>query len=226
MQKHRQLTTLIVLLWWGLSIPYFSSAQRATWNVEDSIKTYIEHARVHLFYSMSTGNSRNELLDASYNLTSAIKLIDATTDLDSMAQKKFKSQIQHLSIDIDSRLSIARDNLNYKLPLYDVMYGHRDDLNTVDEYTEILVEDLCQDLLNQPSDYRSTWNIPSVYTWVVFKQAETSELYNVAIEFLSENSNQYVIQLMEYPEGFFSDSDSSRTPAQLSEYAKSFCSQY
>ena len=226
MQIQNQLFKLTFLLWFGIFIPQFSLAQITHFDAKDSIETYIENAQVFLFYSMSTGNSRNELLDASDNLSSAIKLFEANSDLDSMAQKKIKSQIQHLSLDIESRLSIAKDNLNYKLPLYDVMYGHRDDLNTVDEYTEILVEDLCQDLLNQPSDYRSTWNIPSVYSWVVFKQDESTELYNVAIEFLSENSNQYVTQLMEYPEGFFADSVGEKSLDDLNYYAKSLCSQF
>lgn len=221
-----KITLAMLFIVLGTFIPQQCFSNAINYKVQDSIAEYIQQTRVNLYYAMATGNSRNELLDARNNLSSAIKLLDENSDLDSIAQKKFESQIQHLSLDIESRLSIAKDNLNYKLPLYDVMYSHRNDLNTVDEYTEILVEDLCQDLLNQPSDHRSTWNIPSVYSWVVFKQDESTELYNVAIEFLSENSNQYVTQLMEYPEGFFDDSAGEKSREKINDYAKSLCSKF
>ena len=169
--------------------------------------TAVEHelkaAKTLMFYAMTAANSRNELDQVKQHLDRAEAGLQGCTGVNDATWDRCSEALKLLQSDLASREAIARDNLNYQLPLYDVMFGHREDFNTVDEHDEVLIEDLCARILEQPSDQRSLWSVPSVHSWVVFKQPTAPEIHNVAIEYLSAHSNQYVLQVMEYPAAYF-----------------------
>lgn len=190
----------------------FISSQ--AWACQDEVRRELKSARTLLFYAMSTSNSRVELDMAQEHLDEAARL------LETCAHRDLRSDLASMQRDLDSRREIASENLNYQLPLYDVMFGHRRDFNTVDDHDEVLIEDLCARILEQPSDVRAQWNVPAVHSWVVFKRPASTELHSVAIEYLSENSGMYVLQLMEYPEAYFAQPDSGQVPFTQEGYAE------
>ena len=196
----------------ALMVQLFSGSH--AWACQDEVRSELKAARTLLFYAMSTSNSRVELDMAQEHLNEASQL------LATCAHSGLQSELESVQRDLDSRREIASDNLNYQLPLYDVMFGHRRDFNTVDDHDEVLIEDLCAGILEQPSDVRAQWSVPAVHSWVVFKQPASTEHHNVAIEYLSENSGMYVLQLMEYPEAYFAPPDSGDGSFSHADFAK------
>lgn len=100
----------------------FSGGQ--AWACRDEVRSELKSARTLLFYAMSTSNSRVELDQAQVHLDEAARL------LATCAHSDLQSDLESVQRDLDSRREIASENLNYQLPLYDVMFGHRRDFNT------------------------------------------------------------------------------------------------